>query len=176
MFVSIGQKRRAPAGLIELLLECHGRIRSFVGLARQLGSSSGVPPSELSEGCLRCERYFTEALPLHVLDEEESLLPRLQGLRPELDAALERMHREHLAHDALVAALLGACRALREHPTDPVHRDALARAATQLSAEFDEHLAREEELIFPAVRTLLSPPAQTEAMNELRSRRNALAP
>ena len=37
------------------------------------------------EASRRCERYFSEALPLHVEDEEQSLLPRRRGRTPELD-------------------------------------------------------------------------------------------
>jgi iron-sulfur cluster repair protein YtfE (RIC family) len=173
MFISIGQKPKVPVGdVVGLLLECHGRIRSFTALALQLGARDNVPAAELMDGCLRCERYFTEALPLHVRDEEESLLPRLRGLGAELDAALTAMHGEHHAHEGLIDGLLAASRALREAPKDAQRREELARAASRLGAEMDAHLAREEALIFPAVRALLPPQAQSEVLNELRARRN----
>lgn len=174
MFISIGRNTRRheeAVDLVDLLLECHGRIRTFTGLAEALGRRSDAPASEIVEGCARCERYFTEALPLHVEDEERSVLPRLRGRDAELDRALEEMQHEHARHEASIAALLDASRALRERPEDRGRAEALAAAAVALGAELEAHLRHEEQLIFPAVRRFFSPADHLAAIGELRARR-----
>lgn len=72
-------KHRAtgPEDLVDLLGECHERIRRFVAMARQAGSRQGVPADQIAQACIHVERYFTQALPLHVADEEQSIEPRL---------------------------------------------------------------------------------------------------
>jgi hemerythrin-like domain-containing protein len=171
MLLEIGQGSKRSGDLVDLLLECHGRIRSFLALAHAAGSREGVPAAEVAEACARVERYFTEALPLHVADEDESILPRLRGADPEVDRALETMHAQHLEHEPLLAALLGAAAALREGPADPARRAALAEIATTLEHELGLHLTLEETVILPAIRRLLSAAAQAEIVEELRARR-----
>lgn len=169
MLVTIGRKP-ALSDLVELLLECHGRIRGFVALAETIGQEPAGTAAETIDGCARCMRYFTEALPLHVEDEEVSLLPRLHGLRPELDLVLATMERQHSEHEPVLQALLGALAAVRGAPDNPLLRPRLAEVAAELRREFEAHLAAEETVIFPAVRAL--PPAtQADILTELRMRR-----
>ena len=75
MLINIGAKAGAE-DLVSLLLECHHRIRGFSALGVELGTRADLPAADVVQGCERVERYFGEALPLHVADEEESLLPR----------------------------------------------------------------------------------------------------
>jgi iron-sulfur cluster repair protein YtfE (RIC family) len=170
MLVSLGRKEQTE-DLVELLLACHQRIRTFSALAVTIASAADAPEGEVTEACHRCERYFVEALPLHVEDEEVSLLPRLRGLRPALDEALDLMHDEHLAHRPLLQELLAALRAVRGAPSDGEARGRLASAASALEPAFDRHLENEERVVFPAVRELLSPATHAEIVGELRARR-----
>lgn len=170
MFVSIGRRSKEARDLVDLLLECHERIRSFIRLAEAVGSRRDLPAEEVEQACLRCERYFIEALPLHVRDEEESLLPRLRGITQSLDDALGAMHREHAEHEPLLRALLQALARVRQSPTNFSERATLANLASRLAAEFEVHLIAEESTIFPAVRQL-PPAAQADALAELRARR-----
>src|SRR4051812_25565021 len=94
MLIQIGSPKEPP-DIVDILLECHERIRSFTGLARRLASTHGLSEEEVRDAAARVTRYFSEALPLHVADEEQSILPRLSGRSPELDAALNGMQREH---------------------------------------------------------------------------------
>jgi iron-sulfur cluster repair protein YtfE (RIC family) len=169
MLVTIG---KPPAGddLVDNLLECHGRIRSFVAVAVAAAERRDVAASAVVDGCLRVERYFTEALPLHVLDEEESILPRLRGRSREVDEALATMHAQHAAHEPLLRALLDASAELRRGPQDAHRRAALGVAAQAIGAEFAAHLGLEEAVVFPAIRRL---PDATQAtiVEELRARR-----
>jgi iron-sulfur cluster repair protein YtfE (RIC family) len=169
MLVQLG-KREATEDLVALLLECHARIRRFVGLAGEAAAADGVADAEVREVLSRCERYFMEALPLHVEDEEQSLLPRLQAAGGALAHALDTMRAEHLEHAPGLQALLEASRALRTAPREPAARARLASVARQLGADFERHLIAEEQIIFPALRALPSA-AQREILAELRERR-----
>ncbi len=91
---------RPPAGdVVDLLLECHTRIRSFTTLAARLASTPGLAAAEVAEAAAGVHRYFTQALPLHARDEEESVLPRLRGRDPEVDRELAEMVHEHRGHE-----------------------------------------------------------------------------
>src|SRR5262245_4414109 len=80
-------RRQTEETLVGLRLACHGRIRSFLAMAVTIGERFDVPENEVAESAARVRRYFSQALPLHVEDEEESVLPRLESRSAELDAA-----------------------------------------------------------------------------------------
>src|SRR5512137_2777551 len=109
-----------PGDAVDLLLECHVRIRAFLGMARRLGEARGEAPAALADAARQVHRYFAEALPLHARDEEESLAPRLRGLDPGLDRELAAMAREHGEHAVPLAALLSGCAAIVAVPGDTV--------------------------------------------------------
>ena len=170
MLVSIGKSRRSGE-LVELLLECHGRIRQFTELARETGERRDLAAPDVVAACQRVERYFVEALPLHVRDEEDSILPRLRGRSEALDQALARMRLEHEQHEPVLAELLTACRALQKAPSDGAYLRELSQVAERLTHAFLPHLKLEESLIFPAVRELLSDAERASITSELRARR-----
>ncbi len=86
MLVNLSRTRRVRSlELVDLLLACHERIRYFVSLAREAGIRRDVSKQEVVEACLRVEQYFLEALPLHVKDEEQSVVRRVSP-----DARLEK--------------------------------------------------------------------------------------
>ena len=171
MLVKIRTSDKSSEDLVDLLLACHDRIRSFAALARTAGERTDALESEIVDACSRVERYFTEALPLHVRDEEESLVPRLRGHSPELDRALGAMTEEHASHEQLLRNLLRASSNVRRDPAAAAARGELVAAAEQVARELGEHLALEEKDIFPVIRRVLSPTAQAEIVLELRRRR-----
>jgi hemerythrin-like domain-containing protein len=94
------------------------------------------------------------------------------GKSPELDAALQEMRGEHEEHDAKVRLLVETCNTLKTSPEllDQL-REPLLDAASSLETEFAVHLKQEEDVIFPAIRSLLSPGQQEAMLRELRERR-----
>jgi len=172
MLHAIGRKRRA-GGVVEMLVDCHARIRSFSELAIAVSERTDAPAEEVVGACARVERYFAEALPLHVRDEEESVLPRLIGRSSAIDAALERMHEQHEMHVALLGRLLCCSAALRQAPHDLAARAALLAVARPLRSVFEPHLRAEEEILFPALRALLSADEERVMLGELHERRSA---
>jgi len=166
------EPRRPAEDLTALLLDCHGRIRTFVALAGSLAAADGAEPADVSETAARVRRHFAEALALHARDEEESILPRLAGKDRDVDAALVSMHRDHARQGPAadrVAALCGELAAL------PARRRELApqlrAAARALEEHLAGHLANEERVILPALRRLVPEDAQREIVSELRARR-----
>src|SRR6478752_10243593 len=108
MLVTLGQRAKSE-DVVELLLECHGRIRKFLGFARDLAVAHAAPRDEVRQLAAQIRRYFAVSLPLHVADEEELIEPALAGASSEVDAALAAMHAEHEAHAPALARLVGAC-------------------------------------------------------------------
>lgn len=148
----------------DLLTACHARIRRFLALAARLATTTTVSATEVRESAGQIRRYFAEALPLHIADEEELILPRLAGKSAAVDEALATMHADHEHHAELVARLID-----RLDAPGP----ALAEAAAALHAAFEPHLALEERTIFPALAVL--PAADLAAIKaEMRKRRESL--
>lgn len=162
-------------GPAELLVACHGRIRSFTRVAGVLASAAATAalPAEIAEAAGSLERYHRIALPLHEADEDASIRPRLEAasVSDEVKVALARVHAEHLQMDALVAELLVYWAALAAEPTRLAELSPrLAAPGAALALLWDPHLLREEALIFPAVEAL---PAETQRLiaAEMRARR-----
>src|SRR5437762_12814931 len=109
MLIKIGSAEE-PSDIVDLLIACHERIRFFVDLARRLADAHDLPADEIRDAAMRVVRYFSESLPLHVADEEESIMPRLSGRAPNLDDTLQAMQREHRQHEPHLHTLLKVCR------------------------------------------------------------------
>lgn len=164
--------RRAPdsPGLLSLLADCHQRIRHFSQLACDVARRADAPPSEVTEACASVKRYFSQALPLHVADEEESIAPRLRSSSVDVARALGVMSAQHDAHGAHIAQLLHALGELQQAPHDESARLRLATIAQPLQLEFEQHLALEESVLFPAI-GCLPLTEQSRIVAELRARR-----
>ncbi|MBX3193071.1 MAG: hemerythrin domain-containing protein [Labilithrix sp.] len=170
----IGRRRRESGDLVDALMECHARVRSCSRLAVEIGERADAPADEVAYACARVERYFTEALPLHVRDEEESVLPRLRGRTASLDAALEQIHEQHDLHARLIERTCAAAAALRAKPLKAAARKALVMVARPLEVLFESHLRVEEAVIFTAIRAHLPTETQNDIADEMRRRRRHL--
>jgi iron-sulfur cluster repair protein YtfE (RIC family) len=170
MLLQLGQ-RRSSEGLVELLLECHGRIRRFLGFARRLATTDGIGAEEARTVAGEIRRYFVVAFPMHLADEDEDLTPRLRGTTRDLDAALARMSEDHVSHASLVGELIELCGVIeRDPPQRAALASRLAHAAHALEAALEPHLVLEERVIFPALAGL--PPHDQEAIQlAIRARR-----
>jgi iron-sulfur cluster repair protein YtfE (RIC family) len=162
-----------PSDIVGMLAACHDRIRSFIALARRLAETQGVSPEEVRDASERIVRYFSESLPLHVADEEQSVIPRLSGRTAELDESLETMHREHQMHDPQLQSLIQICRSLHSDPARIAEaRETLRLVSTALERDLLSHLQEEERTVLPAIRTLLTNSEQNAMLDELRDRRS----
>jgi iron-sulfur cluster repair protein YtfE (RIC family) len=171
MLTHIGATRPTE-DIVELLLECHGRIRWVTELATRLADTRDAPAGEIAESAARVRAYFSEALPLHAKDEEESILPRLAGRDRLLDASLVAMHRDHREHGPAVGRIVDLCSTIAAEPGRHAElAPALGAAAAAVRDHFARHLAEEESIVFPALRRFVDASGQAEIVRELRARR-----
>lgn len=168
MLLTLGKKPRGE-GLVDLLTACHERIRYFVGLARSLDLEA-APLEANVDASARVHRYFVQAFPLHLEDEEEGVFVRLHGRSAAVDQALETMCAEHDEHAALVRELVEHTAAFERAPHESVR--VVRRCAEELARVFEPHLRQEEEIIFPAIDQLLSEQERARMVTELRARRH----
>jgi len=154
---------------VDALLGCHVRIRHFTALAVSL-SRPDAPVDQIAAAAQAVHRYYTLALPLHEADENESVYPRLRSLLPAgaLADANQAMLDQHREIDVLVAQLIPLWHTIQ---TRPGLAPASAALAARLLAAWTTHLQLEENIIFPAVRRLLSPAEQSAIREEMSLRR-----
>jgi iron-sulfur cluster repair protein YtfE (RIC family) len=166
------ESSKGPSDIADLLLACHDRIRFFIDLARRIAESHDASAEEVQQAAGSVIRYFSESLPLHVADEEESILPRLTGRAAGLDAALQTLCHEHREHELRLAQLIDTCRILIKSPEglDEV-RERLASVAAGLELDLVQHLQGEEEIVIPAIRSLLTEEDLEALLREFRDRR-----
>ena len=170
MLLQIGRRQHEPE-LIELLTECHERIRSFLDLAHRLGTTPGLTLDDVSTTASQIHRYFTNAFPLHMADEDELLLPRLRDREPALDAALSRMETDHEEHADLVERLVALCDELTRDPRRlAARRRLLGETVDALTLGLEAHLSLEELVIFPRL-AMLSTVERAAIHREMRARR-----
>jgi iron-sulfur cluster repair protein YtfE (RIC family) len=170
--LQIGQ--RHAEDLVGTLLACHDRIRRFTSLAYRIATEP-ASDDDVRAAAAQVARYFREALPHHVADED-MLAVALASSGGEVQAALATMAAEHAEHDAAVTTLVELCDTLAAQPTRrPELASSLARVASELDAAFDQHLGAEERIVFPAIAQLPTA-TQDELRAAMRRRREDGAP
>lgn len=162
--------------LLELLLSCHERIRRFSATALRLLETPDATDADIADAASRVHRYFTVAFPLHVIDEEESIRPRIERTGDDvLITNVVQMSAEHVAADLLLEELVPEWEAIAARPEHArEHAERLIPLTRALIDEFEPHLRREETVIFPRMTALLGPEACEEIVGELRERRRDL--
>jgi hemerythrin-like domain-containing protein len=172
MLVQIGQ-RAQHEDLVDLLAECHERIRRFLSLATALAGDRLTPESEARSTAGQIRRYFSSAFPHHVADEDDVIAPRLAGQNSKLDEVLAQVHGDHLHHADAIALLVGICTEIERDPQMlPIRASELRHAAALVTKFIEPHLEIEERELFPAVRAL-SHDDQAAIRTAMRQRREA---
>lgn len=170
MLVSIG-RRPASEGLVDLLGECHHRIRTFLRSAERLAIAGDRIGEDTIAAASDIHRYFSSAFPLHLADEDESIAPRLRDKNAEIDRALATMSADHQDHGSDVRCLVDVAFELRELRTGRERSSArLATVTATLAKALEPHLELEERVLFPAIRALAAP-VQLVIVSEMRARR-----
>jgi iron-sulfur cluster repair protein YtfE (RIC family) len=175
MLHSIGRTglRTVGPAPVDLLRECHHRIRTVLAVAARLALATDAPPADVTEAANRALRYFVLAMPLHEEDEERSVTPRLlqAGATIELEATLTKMAGEHRATHEILSSLEDTWERIARQPALLA---AVARRLDEQTASLrrllDGHLAMEERIVFPAL-DLLPADAQSEIRAEMVARR-----
>jgi len=161
--------------VIDDLLACHARIRHHLELAQRIVEGSAASSAkDIAEAAADVTRYFTVALPLHAMDEDLSLWPRLAAatIPPGVRALLTQTTLEHRAMNQIIEEIAPLWREVAAQPSIcRGRRTELGVAVAELDALFEEHLRIEEEILFPALRRHLDPATLAEARREMRARR-----
>lgn len=170
----------------ELLDACHDRVRRSLALLGRLLSHLAQQGADAParQAAADVWRYFSVAAPQHHLDEERHLLPLLQASgQPALVAGAQQVLADHTAFRTLWATLGPGLKALADAPAEagpngpaaaadrPDLAAAWRDAAEQFIARHAEHLALEDQLLWPAARALTSPEAEQAMGQEMAARR-----
>jgi hemerythrin-like domain-containing protein len=156
--------------VVEVLLQSHAFARSMLALADRISAA----PADASTAGLakRIADFFQFHLEVHFADEERTLTPRLAGRHQVLDRAIAAMRLEHLQLHALLSRVGFLCGLVAKDPQRLLTvRFELSAAVEQLRASLESHQAREESLLFPAVRRLLDWQDVEEMRHEMALRR-----
>lgn len=182
MYVQLGAKPEHDFhNPIGLLGDCHRRIRTFLGaLLRVIGEvgDEELPPL-YRDGLERALTYFRVAGPLHTLDEEDSLFPRLRILCPDhpiLDD-VSRLHDDHDRADGWHAEVerLGQIW-LKDGVLDTDDRALMAQNLASLKELYEAHLELEDTKLFPLAAGVLSPEHLAQMGDEMADRRGLPRP
>jgi hemerythrin-like domain-containing protein len=180
MPITIGKKAQSDySNPLGLLSDCHRRIEQFLGVLIKITSQArGAELNEDQRGGLEAAlRYFREAAPKHTQDEEESLFPRmLASLAERAQAAmslLEELHSEHeLADKAHAEVEALGNRWLSEGRLPRESADRLRELLGQLQSTYEDHIAVEEEDVFPLAGKILSSADLAAVGQEMAARRS----
>lgn len=146
--LAAAEKRSEEVGPTEDLMREHGVLRRtmlvYREVMRRIGENKPVPAAEVSEGA-RLIRSFVEEY--HEKDEEEFLFPRLRKAGKEV-ALVDVLQKQHEAGRRVTAEILRLA-----HANQP---KALAAALAEFVRMYEPHAAREDTVLFPAFRALLS--------------------
>ncbi len=171
--ISPAPNKKAENTAVELLIGCHHRIKHFTSVATKLAHAQGATSQEIQGAAESVYRYYSVSLPLHEVDEEDSLRPRLDKVADErVHHALAAMHDQHLAIDDLLERLLPLLHMVSNNPALIAEAGAEMCSITKaLSEMFAAHLQMEEEVIFPAIESSLTESDRSELLTEMRGRR-----
>lgn len=171
---SLPQRRTHEAeDAVDLLTACHQRIRHFTSVASKLAHAQSATADEIQKAADTVHRYFSVSLPLHEADEDESLSPVLRVAADErVCHALQAMGDQHQAIEELLERLLPLLVMIKGNP-GALHEvgSEMCSVTQSLSEIVTAHLQMEEEVIFPAIRSVLAPSAQADLLREMRERR-----
>lgn len=165
---------------IGLMMDCHRRIERFLGVLERIAErfGGGALSAEAVAAMRVALRYFREAAPHHTADEEASLFPRLREANEcagGLDGLLleaERLELQHRRAEALHAGVDRLCeRWLKLGLLDGDEMAALGHDLRELRALYAEHIAFEDEKLFPCAAETLGRDAFGEIGREMAERR-----
>lgn len=160
----------AALGAFDILAHCHehilGKLERLAALADELQREPAFDERRLAQ-VADVLAFLDTVIPIHSADEEQTLFPRLRKL-PQfagtVGTPMDCMEQEHVGHRRLLAAFRRDV--MLRRPADA------ARAARAIVAEYRDHIAKENEVLFPFAREALEDARVVQAMaDEMRARR-----
>lgn len=158
----------------ELLQACHDRVRRSLAL---LGRIIDHIDAHGHDGASRAAvadvlRYFDVAAPLHHEDEERHVFPALAGCAdPQVVQAVQCLQRDHEAMAVRWARARVVLSAWRDDAQPDLIDSATRAVLAEFSRGYDEHIATEESLVYPAARACLDADGLARIGAEMQARR-----
>jgi iron-sulfur cluster repair protein YtfE (RIC family) len=166
--------RLAEDSPLAMLLECHGWIRRFLREAWKLSEADSSDLEAVQSSATETLNFFLTVMPIHIEEEQETMLPRLAGLSSSLDKALAHMVKDHEERDETLQEVIGYCQILSRHPESLEKlRESFRRSTRHLAVDLESHLMAEERDIFPNIEALPHS-EQATMVAEMRARRKSL--
>jgi hemerythrin-like domain-containing protein len=163
--------KKPPPGFddpVGMLKQCHRRIEARLDSLPRIAAALREGRDEARPALADVVAHFDNAGRRHTEDEEFSLFPRIAG--DHTNALLARLENEHREHDAIYLAFRAVSRKIIDDGPTPRLVDELAQHTAALSAAYRDHIAVEEQHLFPAAAVLDE--AQLRAIGiEMRLRR-----
>lgn len=163
---------------IELLMDCHRRIERFLAMLLRVTRDlrGGEMDDSYRQAAQAAVRYFRNAAPWHTADEEVSLFPRLREHGDEHVAQMllqvEKLEADHLQaghmHDRVNDIM---DHWLVQGRLDQLLVDELLTLLESLEETYREHIALEDQVIFPLATKVLDSQALCELGGEMAKRR-----
>lgn len=139
-----------PGGPFSVLAEEHRRLRALIRRAREAGEGHQLEAAEA----------LLEALRGHMEREDALLYDAVEALLGGREGAVAVMREDHRAIDDEVTALERAMRT-------PLRN--LGEILADLERRLDQHIQREEHVLFPFSDALLSDAEKAALLNRLRA-------
>ncbi len=162
----------------EMLQACHDRVRrSLALLGRLLAYLSDHPHDAQSRSAARdVLRYFDLAAPLHHQDEELHIFPRLEGAADSaLTDAVARLRADHVQMESLWAQLRRVLQSWTGEAVGTAPDEPARQLAAAFAGLYEQHLALEEALVFPAARGCIDEAGLTSMSRDMARRRTGTA-
>ena len=159
----------------EMLEACHERVQRTLALQERLCAHLQEKGCDASAQSAAHDvlRYFDIAAPLHHEDEERHVFPALQNSTdPQVTAAVARLQSEHVAMAERWALAREALWALAQGEIVDFSVEQKT-SLTAFAAGYAEHIALEEQLIYPAARAAMDAAATQAMASDMRKRRGA---
>jgi hemerythrin-like domain-containing protein len=179
MPITIGKKPESSfADPLGLLSDCHRRIERFLGLLITVTTDArgGALSDEQREALAAAGRYFREAAPKHIEDEERSLFPRMRESRDarvraalatikELEEDHVVLDRGHIEVDTLVE------RWMDDGSLPMTDAQRLVTVLEELRSIYERHIEIEDHDVFPLAGQVLNQAAIAVLGREMAARR-----
>lgn len=176
-----GMSRAAASGFaeapFEMLTTCHERVHRMLGLLARLRAhlASHGHDAQAAQAARDIMRYFDQAAPLHHQDEELHVFPVLlaQG-DAQVRSVVRRLQQDHLAMErawpfarALLQTVVDDGGRATWSPWDSADLQTL----DDFAGRYGEHIRLEEEIVYPAARSMLDAQALSTMGEDMQGRR-----
>lgn len=160
----------------EMLEACHERVQRSLDLLGRLVAyvDEKGHDAQTRSAAVDVLRYFDIAAPLHHADEEVHVFPLLLAQDDDvLCAAVRQLQSDHLRMGALWSTVRQTLLRWREPDCTEKPDDTTREAIRRFRAMYDDHLATEEGMVFPAARARMNDIALGDMSRQMQKRRQS---